>query len=173
MSESIHFIPEVATILIAQVGVTPPSDDPVAMRKFQQTIYQVQHRFEESAQMHAARTGKLAIVQDRGILDNAAYLPNGAKDLEHICNTTEYAELERYDMVICLGLPSKKVFDKNRHNNPARSENYREAKLLEERICKAWRSHPVRIDVGGKSFPMNLKIEVVRSEINKLLSSRL
>ncbi len=137
---TVKFVPEAATILISQVGIIPPGDDPVGMARFQQTILRVQHAFEEAAVDQAVREGKKAVVLDRGSLDNAAYLPHGVSDFERICGVKADDEAKRYTRVICLLQPPADVYDRIKNNNPARRETSREAEQLGRSILSAWAS---------------------------------
>ncbi|MCA9389694.1 MAG: AAA family ATPase [Candidatus Magasanikbacteria bacterium] len=136
------FVPEVATIVIAQVGIRPPVGDAVGSAKFQKLIYAVQRAFEHAAQDQAIRDGKKAIILDRGSMDNAAYIDGGVETLTSLLRTTREAEYARYQAVICLSQPSQEVYERMRSNNPARSEDYETAEALSERIKNAWRQHP-------------------------------
>lgn len=135
------FVPEVATIVIAQVGIKPPIGDPVGIAKFQQLIYAVQRAFEHAAQDQAIRDGKKAIILDRGTLDNAAYVDGGLEGIERILRINAKTECDRYWGVICLSLPSQEIYDRIKANNPARSEDYETAKRLSNRIQSAWSLH--------------------------------
>lgn len=164
----LHCVPEVATIVIAQVGIRPPFDDRFALRRFQQTIYRVQHSFEEASEIHAGRENKKGMLLDRGSVDNAAYLPEGLDEFERICRTERGYEYSRYDLVIYLEVPSEEIFERNRANNPARTETYAQAKALGDRIKKVWRGHP-RFIVVSDHPTWEEKLGVVRAAIHGIL----
>lgn len=136
------FVPEVATIVIAHVGLKPPKNDAVGMIKFQRLIYAVQRAFEHAAQDQAIRDGKKAIVLDRGTMDNAAYIEGGVAGIPFVLQTTAEAEYARYRAVICLSQPDREIYEQIRTNNPARSEDFEAAEALSERIKQAWAQHP-------------------------------
>jgi adenylate cyclase len=140
--DQIHCVPEVATIVIGQVGCIPPGDDPVAMAIFQQAVYRIQRTFEVISQIQAWRAGKQLLLLDRGTGDGAAYLPNSWADLAPICRTNREYEFSQYDLVLCLEAPPRKVFEENRRNNPARHETYEQAVALGQAIERAWGDHP-------------------------------
>ncbi|MFA6603256.1 MAG: AAA family ATPase [Patescibacteria group bacterium] len=139
---ALHCVPEVATIVIAQVGVKPPMNDPVGARQFQRTIYRVQRGFETISDLQAASDDKKALLLDRGTIDGAAYIRGGLKELEYACRTTREHEFSLYDLVICLETPPREIFEKMSANNPARSETYGTAVRLGRRIARIWGQHP-------------------------------
>jgi len=138
----VHCVPEVASIVIAQVGVKPPVGDGMAMRKFQRTIYRVQRGFETISDLQAVRDGKKALLLDRGTVDGAAYMKGGLDELAKVCRTSGEYEYGQYDLIVCLAPPPPKVYREQSGNNPARSETYAEAEELGRRIKKVWRGHP-------------------------------
>ncbi|HTM67679.1 MAG TPA: AAA family ATPase [Candidatus Binatia bacterium] len=147
----LHCIPEVATIVIDQVGAKPPVGDTMAMRAFQQTIYRVQLGFEKVSNRQAIRDGRSALLLDRGTVDGAAYMDRGTAELESVCRTTLAEEYARYRGVICLDVPPKAVYEANKANNPARYETYPQAAATGDRLRKVWQGHPrfMRIDNGS------------------------
>jgi CYTH domain-containing protein/predicted ATPase len=170
-SGSIHCVPEVATIVIAQVGVKPPVGDPMGMRKFQRTIYRVQRGFETISDLQAVRDGKSALLLDRGTIDGAAYMDGGIEELERVCRTSCDHEYGQYDLVICLETPPEKVYKDNRRNNPARHEDFEQASKLGKRIKKVWRSHPhFRFIPNCGSW--QLKADLVKRTIREFLSPK-
>lgn len=141
--DRVHCVPEVATILIAQVGMLPSVTDEKHNAQFQQILYRVQRSFEEAAELQAIKDGKQAIVLDRGTIDAIAYL-QGEDNLKRQANFTlatglrVRSELDRYMQVIFLNPPSREVFEANRENNPARKETYAQMLELALRTSAAW-----------------------------------
>ncbi|MCX6714494.1 MAG: AAA family ATPase [Candidatus Uhrbacteria bacterium] len=141
--DRVHCVPEVASILIAQVGILPSATDEKHNARFQQILYRVQRSFEEAAELQAMKDGKQAIVLDRGTVDAVAYL-HGEDNLKRQAHFTiatglsVRAELNRYAQVICLAPPTRDVFETHRTNNPARSETYEQAVELGRRSHAAW-----------------------------------
>ncbi len=140
--DRIHCVPEVATILIDQVGVKPPKNDPLGMARFQRTLIRVQEIFEDAAERQALSDGKQLMVLDRGMLDNAAYLNGGKDDFERTFGMRVNAALARYEAVLILRVPPPEVYERMSGNNPARSEDYVTAEQLSTRIQDAWVDHP-------------------------------
>lgn len=142
MENLVHCVPEVASIVISQVGIKPPVGDPIANRRLQRTIYRVQRIFEATSAEYALNQGKQVLVLDRGTVDNAAYMPGGLKEMENTYQTTRQFEYSQYDLVICLEVPPEDIFEKNRLNNPARSEPYSEVLDRSQQIKEVWKDHP-------------------------------
>ncbi|HXV27176.1 MAG TPA: AAA family ATPase [Candidatus Paceibacterota bacterium] len=136
-----HIVPEVATIIIGQVGIKPFGDE-MALRRFQRAVWRTQLIFEMTSMEQALAEGKNAVVVDRGTVDCAAYLPGGIAEMEELFRTSLEAEYRRYDAVLWLPVPPQHIYDRIRKNNPARSEDYRTAVDVGNRIFNAWMRHP-------------------------------
>lgn len=166
----VHCVPEVASIVIAQVGVSPPVDHPVAHRRFQRAVARIQRDFEAISEVQAIRDGKKALLLDRGVLDIAAYLPNGVMELVDICGTTPGHEYGRYDEVLCLQMPPEHVYEAECRNNPARRENYELARQLGQRVTEAWCGHPTcHLIESGDSW--EAKVARVRTKLEARLAA--
>ncbi len=166
----VHCVPEVATIIIGQVGATPPVNDTVAARRFQRTLYRVQRGFETVSDIQAIQDGKQALLVDRGTVDIAAYLDGGIKGLEDVCRTTKEFEYAQYDIVICLEVPPKDVYEANRKKNPARQESYKQAVARGKRVAEVWSEHPhFRLIKNGKSW--DHKVAAVKAAVGAFLAA--
>lgn len=139
-----HFVPEIASFIIAQVGLKPPNQerDPVGFAGFQQLIAGVQLLVEDGAVEQATRDGKPLVILDRALFDGAAYLEGGLEELNRITRFDLGAMGKRYSRVIQLEVAPPDVYEGIRKNNPARSESHAKAFLLSNRIRDAWRLHP-------------------------------
>ncbi len=135
-----HFVPEVASIVISQLGIKP-SGDAVRMRRFQNAIWRTQKIFERTSVEFAASEGKRMVIMDRGTVDNAAYLPGTIRTMEHLFNTTLVAEYSNYDAVLWLEPAPRDVYERIKSNNTARSESYEDAVQLGQGVADVWRSH--------------------------------
>ncbi len=166
---TLHFVPEAATIVIAQVGVFPPAHDPPAMRAFQRYMCRVQRTFENASNGQAVLDGKRALLLDRGVLDNAAYLAGGLAELESILQVPRTLEYAEYDLVLCLDVPPEAVYEAHRRNNPARSESWAAATALGERIAESWSGH-ARFRRIGNGRGWEDKVAAVRVELAAFLS---
>lgn len=173
MSRRIHCVPEVATIVIGQVGVQPPINNRMEMMRFQRLLGSVQRTFEGLSSIQAVTDGKSTVVLDRGIVDNAAYLPNGLDDLKRIFKTTVEYEYSRYDLVIHLRVPPRSVYDRQRGNNPARKETYNEAFMLDRHINEVWGAHPNYHDIREVDWPSKLATarHIIDTAMHRWLSS--
>lgn len=136
----VHIVPEVASIIISQVGIIPSSDE-ISLARFQRVIYRTQRIFEETSVEYAIANGKKAVIFDRGTVDALPYLGGNVDKFETIFQTKRNSEYLRYDAVACLNVPDRDIFELKKNNNPARRENYGEAVLLGEGIKKAWIQH--------------------------------
>jgi len=167
MGAALQFVPEVATIVIAQVGVRPPVGDPLAMRGFQRAICRVQRCFEQASNSQAVLEGKRGLLLDRGVIDNAAYCPGGVDELMSVLHSTREHEYEQYDVVLCLDIPPREVYEANRRNNPARSESYEAACALNGKIREVWGGHP-RFQVVENGRSWEEKVETVRAKLREV-----
>jgi len=161
-----QFVPEVATLLMSEVGIRPGAD-PLSNRRFQQAVWRTQKIFERTSVEFAAMSGKDLVVMDRGTMDNAAYLPNGTTDLEKLFNTTARAEYSNYDLVLNLAVPPREVYEVIKCNNPARGEDFEGAVRLGNLISLAWECHP-RYRAIGNHDGWEGKVAAVTRELDQL-----
>lgn len=160
--KDVHLVPEVATLLM-DMGINPSSTD-----SFQQTVHRVQHALERGAEHQALLDGKKFVLLDRGTLDSAAFMENGLLDLEKVCGIKREDELARYDAVIMLRVPPKKVYDAHKANNPVRRETWEESKAVEEKTRRAWERHPRFVEiVADESW--EAKVEATLATLQDLL----
>lgn len=147
--DTVHFVPEVATMAISQVGFNPSAGDAATRRNFQRLIARVQRSFEEASELQALNDKRKALILDRGIMDGAAYMNGGLDEFEDVCETSADYEYGQYDMVVFLDLPSRDIFEAQKTNTPARSEAWDEACRLSHRTREAWIRHSNFHWVGG------------------------
>ena len=166
--DSIRFVPEVATIVIDQLSIRPSTDS--LTKKFQKLVRDTQRLFEVASFQYAVIEGKKAVLFDRGTVDGAAYFPGGIRQFEHIFNTEIKKEFSRYDLVLCLDVPPEDVYNANRSNNPARSEDYRAARDLGDRIAQVWCAHPNFVFISN-SGGWDAKVAKVKEAISKAIGS--
>lgn len=129
-------VPEVATHLLG--GFFPPLRDADDRRALQRAIYHVQVNLE--AVYRARADEATALVFDRGLIDGAAYWPDGAEAFfEHVaCDVS--AARESYDAVLFLesaaqgGLAIEGA-------NAARKEERQEAARLDTLLRELWSPH--------------------------------
>lgn len=148
----LHCVPEVASIIMGELGVVPDKDE-LNNVSFQKTIYSVQDIFEATSVEFAIASGKAGCVLDRGTVDNLGYFPGGLVNFVRQLRTTLEHEYRRYQAVICLQAAPRNVYEIEKSNNPNRTENYEKVCELEKEMIKAWQGHPgfhfVANDSGG------------------------
>jgi len=169
----IHFVPEVATILISQLGLEPKGDY-LIVRRFQRAVHQVQQIFESAAVERATCSfdKKSAVLFDRGLVDNAAYLSGGLAEWTEYLNTTTEQEYGCYDLVICLDVLPKDVYEKRLSGNPARYENYEQARKLGDKIADVWSGHPHFVRIPNFAT-WRIKEELAVETLNNFVPVRL
>ena len=154
---NVHFVPEVASIVIGQLGIKPPFHDPVEWRRYQQLIYKVSKLFETTSIQHAVEQKKTGIVLDRGKPDNAVYLPGGVSEFEQLFGNSMMREFDQYNVVAHLSVPPKKIYVRIMANNPARSEDYYQALELDRKIGQVWGSNPCYVSASSKNWKTKVK----------------
>lgn len=155
----VALVPEAATILYR--GGFPRSKDKIAAMHTQRSIYFVQRELEFLYALEG-RPSRL-VVCDRGSLDGIAYWPRSEADFFKSLASTRRRELGRYDWVLHLDTAAKHFYD---DSNPVRTESFREALALNERIKKAWRGHPRRLVISQSDdflSKMTMALAVIRS----------
>lgn len=155
-------IPETATILMGQIGITPEVGDAV----FQRTLYRVQRSLEEGAAKQAIKQGKRAIILDRGTLDSAAFVNGGLAAYEELCGTKRHIEYANYDATLLLKVPDRQTYDANCHSNPVRRETHAQALDVEKRLETVWCHHPTYKSFGGS---WDEKLRWVNDEIETFI----
>ena len=136
-----HCVPEVATIVMRELGVKPAKDE-FQNIEFQKRLYNIQDLFEATSVEFALDEGKKGCALDRGTVDNVGYFPGGlVRFIEHLKTTLEH-EYDRYRGVICLEVAPPKIYEIEKTNNPIRMESYEEACALQEKMIEAWQGHP-------------------------------
>ncbi|MEX2052808.1 MAG: ATP-binding protein [Candidatus Paceibacterota bacterium] len=166
MGERWHFVPEVSTILMNQVGIRPCEF--LSPRQFQKAVRGIQIILEKATAEFAMAEGKEALIIDRGTMDNAVYLPGFVPEFEELFGTTSEREYSWYDLVICLDIPPEEIYNQMRSNNPARSEDYALAKEIAELTRVAWRGHTDFIFIEN-TFNWDRKLSNVIETIENFL----
>lgn len=136
IGEAVVIVPESATTLF--MGGFPRTDDPAARRAVQTAIFHVQRNLED---VQSALYPERLLICDRGTVDGAAYWPGGEEDYFAAMGTTHGAELARYDAV--LFFESAALGDMSiEGGNPTRTEDNRQARVLDARLRALWAAHP-------------------------------
>jgi CYTH domain-containing protein/predicted ATPase len=169
--ERVHCVPEAATIVIGQVGAKPPMNDPVGLANWQKSLYAVQREFSSVSNAQAVRDGKEAVIEDRGTVDCAAFLPGKLREFERLCRTTVQHEYAQYALVLMLETSPRDVYERIKLNNPARKETWEQSRDQGESLKEVWRPHP-----NAKSIPNGRnwedKMESIRREVRNFLESK-
>jgi predicted ATPase len=131
-------LPESASIIFG--GGFPRGETPSARKAAQRAIFHVQDALERMALEEA--TSPLVLC-DRGVVDGAAYWPDGVDDFWEDLRVRREDALARYAMVIHLQTPD--LAHGYNHQNPLRTESDREARAIDQRILTAWEGHPRRV----------------------------
>jgi predicted ATPase len=134
----VHVLPEAAGIVFG--GGFPRGSSLALRRPAQRAIYFVQRELEATTLgLDAA-----IVLCDRGTIDSLAYWP-GPDDLWTAVGSSLADELAHYHAVIHLRTPPAALGYNNA--NPLRIESAEEAAAIDERIAKAWATHPRRFEV--------------------------
>lgn len=156
--EHVVVLPEAAGILFS--GGFPRKPHDAARRAAQRAIFHVQRELESAtASMQPA-----VVLCDRGTVDGYAYWPGPGDFLQEVGTTLE-AELARYHAVIHLRVPPDGAYN---HSNPLRLESAAEARAIDDRIARAWETHPRRVIIEPETDFLDKTakaIEVVRGEV--------
>lgn len=139
-----HCVPEIATILMGQIGVMPE----VGEATFQRVLYRVQRSLEDAALKQAIKNGKSVVVFDRGTLDSVAFVNGGAPAYCDMVNTSIQNECDNYDRVLLLGVVNEPLYIKHRESNPVRRESWKEAKVIEAKLRDIWSKHRNFFEIG-------------------------
>jgi predicted ATPase len=136
IGDDVVVVPESATMLFG--GGFPRAIEPLARRAAQAAIYHVQRNVED---VQAARYPERILLCDRGTIDGAAYWPDSTDDFFAAMNTTEKAELARYDAVIFFESAAVGGISIE-GGNPTRIESTAEAVRLDGVLRALWSKHP-------------------------------
>lgn len=160
-AQEVTILPEAASIVYS--GGFPRQPSPHSVRSAQRAIAAVQAELE--AFTLDDRKAPVALC-DRGIVDGAAYWPDGAGSFFAAIGSTATEIFARYSTVIHLRTPcAGKGYD---NSNPMRTESAEQARDLCRRIERAWDGHPNRLVVPAtETFTEKLEqvTALIRSEL--------
>ena len=159
---------EVATDVILS-GVTPMNISPY---DFQKLLAYIQiDRDKRYSEALESLGEKVVVIYDRGIMDAAAYLPDGEFDKLIVDMGYRHNEiLNRYDGVFHLvtaAIGAPEAYTKA--NNAARMETLEEAIDADARTLKAWIGHPHLRVINNEGVNFEQKMTKLLSEIMSLL----
>lgn len=136
IGEKVVIVPEAATLLFS--GGFPRSSEIHARRSAQRAIFHVQKNLED---VQSALYPDRILLCDRGTVDGAAYWPDEATSFFQAVQSTEEAELDRYDAVIFFESAAVGGISIE-GGNPTRIESNDTALELDRRLRKIWSRHP-------------------------------
>ena len=161
-------VPESATMIFG--GGIHRSEDKDVIMATQKTIFQLQKNLEIiQNKIHPDRL----ILCDRGTLDGLAYWPGEKEDYFSVVGSDFETEIYEYDAVIFFetAAASKKPISSN---NPIRTENEKQAIILDQKLQTIWSQHPNYHFVGSnESFieKINFGINTIKCVIEKYKSN--
>lgn len=163
LGSKVVVVPEVATHLLG--GFFPRIAHDEERRAVQRAIYHVQLNLEA---VYRARAGDdKVLVFDRGLLDGAAYWPEGCDAFFEALGSSAAAARQHYDAVVFLesaavgGLPIE-------GENAARTEGQQEAVEVDARLRQVWGPHDNFHFVGfAESF--DVKVAIAIEQVRNLI----
>jgi predicted ATPase len=161
--ERLVVVPESASMLI-RGGFPRWKTDP-CRAAFQAAVYRSQLCVESAYESHYDCD---LFLFDRGTIDGAAYWPSGLDDFFGSMNTSEAAELSRYDHVIYLESAEQEDYEIHFRENPTRSEAWTEAKRLDSVTQAIWSRHS-RISMVRSQSSFQQKVAAVFQIIEREL----
>jgi|GEM_PF-673788 len=168
----IECVPDVAFLLLDQIGLRPNEEDQAQNARFQNILYRVRRSFEEAAELRAIECGKKVIFLEHGTIDAIALMPqkeNTDRQLQFSLATGVclVGELSRYIRVVHLGLPIREMRDSV--ENPDQLREYQKAYQKADREAEAWHKFGQEAWVHFRFQSLNGKPwEAVREEVLKL-----
>lgn len=156
-------VPEVATHLLG--GFFPGISGPDDRRAVQRAIYHVQINLEA---VHRARcSGDTVLVFDRGVVDGAAYWPDGTDAFFASVGGDAGAARERYDAVLFLESAAQggHAIDQG---NAARTEQRAEAVRLDSILYELWSAHP-RFRFVAQTESFETKVDKALEALRELI----
>ncbi len=151
-------LPEAASIVFS--GGFPRLETGTGHRASQMAIFRVQREMER-----LALADKPAIILcDRGTVDGLAYWPSSRQAFFRGVETTMRQELGRYAAVVHIETAPLSAYTKNtiRHESPHQADE------INERLKKAWQSHPNRFLIhssGNFLEKAGAALEVIRNQV--------
>ena len=160
--------PEAASIVFG--GGFPRSDSPPGRRAAQRAIFHVQRSLETMA-LSSQQTA--VVLCDRGTLDGLAYWPGTRQSFLKEFGINYDEELSRYAAVVHVEVPGLTL---GYETNPIRRESVNQARLIDQRIARAWHGHPRIMSMGpqaGFLDKLASAIELLRGELPQCCQTHL
>lgn len=164
----LEYVEEAATYVLSRGFTLPTEENPWTQEwqnELQIAIASQQLKLESAAVNNARTNFRPAVVQDRGLLDGAAYLSGGVKEFEELTGLVHQEILNRYEAVIYLGWLGSKNYETE--SNPVRFEDEERARLVARTIYECWADHPNLIEVTAQQNRAQEVANLVRQAIMK------
>ncbi len=167
LNSKAHFMPEIARQVIDHFNCPVPWQVPLNMKMFERHVVALQHHHYKLALQRMRLDNKQIIISDRWI-DPWAYLgPLEVEEKMQILQTELDYELARVQKVFLLEIPDQETYEECLANDQARTEEYRDALMIQEWIRDTYKSHPNLVVVPPVSpDQMHLKFNQVLKAIN-------
>ena len=166
LGENVVVVPEVATHLLG--GFFPTITDEDERRAVQRAIYHVQLNLEA---VHRGRAGSdTVLVFDRGLVDGAAYWPDGCEAFFAAVGSDAQSAREQYDAVIFLETAAAGGLS-IRSDNPARNEGRDQAVRVDALLRQVWAPHPAFRFIGHAQL-FETKVDNALSELRRLIDAQ-
>lgn len=160
--DKVSVLPEAATILFR--GGFPRGNSALAKEAAQRSIYYIQRELERLGKEESK--GQVLLC-DRGTVDGLAYWSRSPEEFWSEVGSNLAQEYQKYFMVIHLRTPT--LENGYNHHNPFRVETALEARIIDEKIALAWKSHPQVITIDSESDFLNKVtrvMEILAKEIS-------
>ncbi len=168
---TVYIVNETATELMND-GIKPFGDYKMELLDFQSLLLDVQI-FKENVRRKVAamcKNDKVAILYDRGILDNRSYITDEEfQALIDARGITETDILSRYDLVfhlITAAIGKEEYYTKK--NNKTRSESIEQAREQDHKTMESWKNHPNLYIINNDTL-FDEKIEKVKNILRTYL----
>jgi hypothetical protein len=157
----VTILPESASLLFN--GGFPRHGSDAGRRAVQRAIFHVQREVERLALEESQAAVALC---DRGTIDGLAYWPGSMDSFWEDVNADAHRELARYDAVIHLETPAPNGGYNTQ--NPLRAESALEARMINDRILKAWEDHPRRSIISSTPDFLDKAVAALKSIASEL-----
>lgn len=167
-SGKVLVVPEAASILIGELGATPPFEGERG-HKFQQAVAGKTEILERAAERCAQRRRIEILLCDRGLADGLAYLDGDRRLFEDLVGVSHIETLWRYHAVLFFHPPGEEAFDRFKRGNPGRvNRTYQEVMRLHYATYDAWRGHNRLFEVFSADAWVD-KLNMARRHLRHIL----
>lgn len=160
-------VPEAATTLFDRLRI----DKMLTFTErdvWQRAVTGLQLVNEQTAEYEALRTGKRALLCDRGIADGSAYFTRGWQDFMPLVGMRPEEVVGRYHLVLFFEPPDEATYYRVMELSNRVPRNYGEVRMLSDRTYQAWTSYrPVVTVPSMPSF--DEKLDAAREHIKRFL----